>query len=210
MDLYCSLLDIDEQLLYFDLNYGEEVVQLLRAAPNVTLVFWREHDGETVFQLVLEPVPTEDAVPLFRAYHQFRAEGVAHRADFRLSVSMQAQFSYIERDAMRKIRNSIKDVSMPRTGKGKMLDLSFGGGSFYSARPLAPNGIAQLNFNIQRQPVRIMMEVRSNLLLDDGRYIVRGRWRGSQGEGRGMLNNYLSREQMKRLREKEAFRSKPA
>lgn len=205
LDLYCSLLDIDEQLLYFDLNYDGEILRLLRSAPNVTLVFWREGEGETVFQLRLEAVQTEEDGALFRARHEFRSEEAAHRADFRLSVNIQVHYTYIQREALQQLRDALGDAPTPVSGKGKMADLSAGGASFYCERPLALNGIAQLNFNILRQPVRLMLEVTSNLPLDDGRCMVRGRWRGTQGEGRTVLNNYLSREQMKRLREKEAF-----
>jgi hypothetical protein len=205
LDLYCSLLDIDEQLLYFDLNDDKEVLDVLRAAPKVSLVFWRERGGETLFQIQLEQVPTEEGLPLFRASHEFRAEDVVQREAFRLTVNMPMQFSYVQRDAMQKIRDSIGEVAAPVAGKGKIVDLSFGGGAFVCDKALATSGIAQLSFNIQRRPVRIMLEVRSNLMLDDGKTIIRGRWRGTQGEGRGVLNRYLSREQMKRLREKGAF-----
>ncbi len=121
---------------------------------------------------------------------------------------MQVHYTYIQREALQQLREALGDTPTPVSGKGKMADLSAGGASFYSDRPLALNGIAQLNFNFHRQPVRLMLEVKSNLPLDDGRCMVRGRWRGTQGEGRTVLNNYLSREQMKRLREKEAFHFK--
>lgn len=209
LDLYCSLLDIDEQLLYFDLSYDIEIAALLRAAPDVMLVYWRERGGETLFQLQLEHAPSEDGAPLFRARHQFCAEDVVQRADFRLSVNMGVRFNYHERDALRALRGAVGELPQAQLGSGKMVDLSFGGGAFKSDLQLAANGIAQLTFNIQRQAVRLMLEVRSSLALDDGNYIIRGRWRGTMGEGRALLNKTLTREQVKRLREKGAFHFGP-
>ncbi|MCZ6558668.1 MAG: PilZ domain-containing protein [SAR324 cluster bacterium] len=209
LDLYCSLLDLDEQYLYFDLNYGEEVFGLLESNPDVLLIHWHEERGETGFKLQLEKVTVGEGTPIFRVAHTFRDAEVGQRTDFRLSLDLALHYSYFQRESLRRVRLAKGGQAAGQSGEGRLVDLSFGGAAFLAQSPLAPNGFAQLKFEIRKRPARIMLEVLSSLRYSNGTALVRGRLRGTQEESRTLLNNFLSYEQIKRLREKGAFRFKP-
>ena len=208
LDLYCSLLDIDEQFLYFDFQYDEEIYLLLEQAAQAILIYWREGEGETVFQLLPERVTAEESAAIFRAPHAFRDADIAQRVDFRLSVDLPLRYVYYQREALRKVRLKQPAGAGKQEGEGRLVDLSFGGAAFLAASSLAANGFAQLSFTIQKRPVQLMLEVLSSLSYADGTALVRGRLRGSREEGRAVLNRYLARQQITRLREKGIFRFK--
>lgn len=205
LDLYCALLDVDERFLFFDMSYQEEVFGLLRASPAALLIYWREEGGETLFQVTLEPVPAPGEIPMFRARHALRAEDIAQRGEFRLSVDFPVRYQYLEQGALRQVRMGQGKEAPPRGGEGMLRDLSYGGAAFTAAGALPPGGFAQLQFQLQGNPCRIMVEPISNNPLPEGGVLVRGRMRGMPHEAKTLLYNFLSREQLRRLRQKEAY-----
>ena len=207
LDLYCDLLELDETHMLFDLFHDEEVFEVLRSYPHVRLVYWREGEEEVVFQITLEEV-REGRVPLFRAKHATRDVVAGQRAEFRLSVDLPLVIHYIPREELKK--GSVKSTH-PRESEGRLLDISFGGASFYSQRPLPPHGFAQLQFELHDQPLRTMVEVTSSLAMGEGSYggfLVRGQLRGLAGDARTRLHTFLTREQIRRLRDRQVFRFK--
>ena len=209
LDLYCDLLEVDERFMIFDLFNDAEVFQVLRAHPEVHLIYWREGGEEIVFRVVLEEVQGTGGVPLFRAGHVLRDVVSGQREEFRLSVDLPVQIHYISREALTK--RSTSDTPHPREAEGRLLDISFGGASFVSERPMPPGGFAQLQFEIHGHQLRTMVEVLTTLGMGEGSYggyLVRGRLRGLAGDARTRLNEFLTREQLRRLREKEVFHFK--
>jgi hypothetical protein len=209
LDLYCGILERDERFLVLDLNVPEEIVQVLTAQPGCDLIFWRENEGETLFRVTVEPIPSAANLPVFRAPHAFRVEDAWQRSDFRLTVEMPLHYTYVGQEALRRLKGEPGEGPAAITGEGQLLDLSFGGAAFAAQAPLAPQGIVQLQFQVHDQPVRLMLEVLSNEPYGERQSLVRGKLRGMQSEGRAVLNTYLSREQIKRLREREAFHVRP-
>ena len=209
LDLYCDLLEVDESRLVFDLFHNEEVFQVLRAHPEVHLIYWREGGEEVVFRVRLEQIEGAGGVPMFRAGHAMRDSVSGQRDEFRLSVDLPATIHYVPRDALAKGGGA--KAAKPREAEGRLLDISFGGASFVSERPMPPGGFAQLQFELHGHKLRTMVEVLSTLGMGEGNYggyLVRGRLRGLAGDARQRLNDYLTREQVRRLREKEAFHFK--
>ncbi len=209
LDLYCAILERDERYLVLDLNVPEEVLRILARRPRCDLVFWRENRGETLFSIRLEQVPSSGDLPVFRAAHVMRADEPWQRADFRLTVETPVRYTYMGREALRRAESGPEEEPGAVTGEGKLLDLSFGGAAFSARRPLAPKGFVQLHFEVNQQPMRLMLEVLSSEPYGERMNLVRGRLRGMQSEGRALMNSYLSREQERRLRGRETFHVKP-
>ena len=206
LDLYCTLLRVDEQSMLIDVPYQEDIYRLLSASPRVQMLYWREEEGETVFRLELEPMRSGE-MPVFRAPHALRAEETGQRKEFRLTVDFPATFHYLTRDQLN--RRRLQDAGAHMVGgEARLVDLSYGGAAFLADRPLSPGGFAQLRFTIHDQPVRLMLEVLTHQP-QAGRYLVRGRIRGVPQEVRTRLFQYISREQVKRMREREVFISSP-
>jgi hypothetical protein len=138
-----------------------------------------------------------------------RSKGASQRADFRLTVDLPIQYAYMSReDLIRHKQSGQGEVNV--RGDGRITDLSHGGAALVSAHPMAKGGLAQVQFTLAGEPVRMMVEVLSVSSAGDGLYVVRGRFRGDNPEFRGRLNAYLSREQIRRLREKETILVKAA
>jgi len=208
LDLYCTLLDVNEGFLLVDVPREADVQALLRENPRVQLVYWREQDGETVFRTLLEFVPSE-AMPLVRAKHVFRSEDSSQRADFRLTVDFPLTWRYVEREKIGKIKTGAGQELAVRQGEGRMLDFSYGGAAFEAREPLAPGGLAQLQFAIHSTPAHMMLEVMAQSPAEGGVWVYRGRIRGMTQETRNRIFNYLSREHVARLREHEVIRRRP-
>ena len=204
LDLYCTLLTVDERHLLIDLPPHAEIHRLLEAHPHVYLLYWREPGGEAVFRLVLEPIP-DGNLPVFRAPHAFRAPDAEHRSAFRLSLDEPASYQFLERHELGRRVGRGGEAPPVRQGEGRVLDVSYGGASVVVDAPLDERGLAQLQFRLHGQPVRLMLEVLSREALTDGRWLVRGQFRGLGAEARVRLNNVLYREQIKRLREKDVL-----
>lgn len=207
LDVYCSLLDVNEAFMLVDLPPDEDIREVLRENPRVQLIYWREQDGETVFRTTLEFVPSE-TMPLVRAEHVFRSEDTSQRADFRLTVDFPLQWRYVERSKIGKIKAAPGQELDVRQGEGRMLDVSYGGAAFEAGGPLAPGGFAQLQFSIHKVPVHLMLEVMTQTRTPEGAWVHRGRIRGMTQEVRNRIFNYLSREQVARLRERGVIRRK--
>ncbi|HKI97292.1 MAG TPA: PilZ domain-containing protein [bacterium] len=207
LDLYCALLDVNEDYLLIDLAPDEEIRSLLERNPRVFLLYWRERGGEAVFRLDLEPVGG-GAFPALRARHAFRDSAAEHRNAFRLSVDLPCTYQFLERSELG--RRLGRGGGMPsHKGDGRLLDLSYGGASLMVPEPLAERGLAQLSFEVHGQPMRLMLEVLSRAPMVDGHYLVRGQFRGLGEEARVRLNNLLNREQVKRVRDRELLRIRP-
>jgi hypothetical protein len=207
LDLYCALLRVDERWLLLDLPHEEEIFQLLRQHPQVLLLYWREREGEAVFRLVLEPME-EGPLVLFRARHALRDLDAAHRSAFRLSVDLPAEYQFLERSELSRLRKGGGERHA-RQGQARVIDLSYGGASVRVEEPLGERGLAQLAFELHGKPMRLMLEVLSSSPLPEGGHLVRGQFRGLGEEARVRLNNVLYREQIKRLRDKELLRIRP-
>ena len=97
----------------------------------------------------------------------------------------------------------------PRQGEGRLVDISYGGASLVVEEPLGERGFLQLRFQLHKHPMRMMLEALSCTPMAEGRFLLRGQFRGPGEEARIRLNNTLTREQIKRLREKELLRYTP-
>jgi uncharacterized protein YjiS (DUF1127 family) len=208
LDVYCAVLGTDERHLLLDLPRNEEILHLLRAHPQVLLVHWREPEGETVFRITLEPIG-EGAFPAFRARHVHRDAEAANRSAFRLSVDLPVSYQFLERSELARLRGARGGGRRLSEGEGRLIDLSYGGASFVAPEPLGDRGFAQLRFQLHAQPLSLMLEVLSRAPLGEGGFLVRGQFRGLGEEARVKLNGILSREQIKRLREKELLHIRP-
>jgi hypothetical protein len=208
LDLYCTLLDVNEAFMLVNVPEEPEIQEILRANPHVQLIFWREQDGETVFDTALEFVPSE-AMSLVRAKHAFRSEEASQRVDFRLTVNFPLTWRYVERKKLGGIKASEGRALEVRHGEGHLLDLSYGGAAFVTHEPLASAGLAQLQFAIHQKPVHMILEVVSQSPTQGGAWVHRGPFRGMSQEIKTRIFNYLSREQVVRLRDREVFRKRP-
>ena len=207
LDVYCTLLKVDEQMFTLALPPERDVEARLRQQPHVQLIYWRENEGETVFEVELEPVSTEDLV-LFRAAHALRAEDFTQRKDFRISIDVPLHFTYITRDQLG-LHQSGQEIGGAQSGEGHMVDLSYGGASFVCAGTMAPHGLVQLKFNLHDVAARVVLEVGSVSDQSGGQHLVRGYFRGLSGDMRAQLNHFIYREQMRRQRQKEVIRVAP-
>lgn len=225
LDLYCAPLRVDERNLYFDMHGDEDIHALLVQNPDVLLVFWREQDGETVFHLTLDPVPGEGPA-LFRAAHALYDPEAAQRADFRLTLDTAAEYRLV---AKRRLGLSPEPEISRATarkgasagtaeaaeaavaaGSGRMVDISHGGASLLLPEPPEPGGYAEIGFALNQHPQRAMIEVLSATPAEQGRYLVRGRFRGMGEEARGQLARAMTSEQLRRLRQRRRIHIRPA
>ncbi|MBI3992964.1 MAG: PilZ domain-containing protein [Candidatus Lambdaproteobacteria bacterium] len=207
LDVYCTLLKVDEQMFTLALPPERDVEQRLRTQPHVQLVYWRENEGETVFEVDLEPVSTEDLV-LFRAAHALRAEDFSQRKDFRISIDVPLHYTYLTRDQL-SLHRAGQDVGGAQAGEGHMVDLSYGGASFVCGSALTPHGLVQLKFSLREVEARVVLEVGSVSDQGGGQSLVRGYFRGLSGDMRSQLNHFIYREQMRRQRQQEVIRVVP-
>lgn len=208
LDLYCSLLEVNERFLLIDLPYQEDIYRLLMRHPQVTLVYWREESGEALFDITLEAIQ-QGTVSIFRAGHALRDPDATRRADFRLTVDIPVHYACVTREQLVRHKETGAQVTAIK-GEGRLIDLSHGGGAFIASQPLPEQGIAQLTFRLDDQAVRMMLEVLTAHPAEGGKHVVRGRFRGAQPESRSRLETYLSREQINRLRNKETILTKLA
>lgn len=220
LELNCTLLDVDEYGLVMGLPHQVEVFNLLLAHPEVLLLYWREADGETVFRISLESLG-EDTPFMFKAGHTLADPATGQRASFRLAVEAPVTYHFVERGDLRvgmkdrmKEQDKAQDKggsgpTLMKKGEGSMVDVSYGGASLVVPEPLGENGFAQLYFNLNDQPMRLMLEVLSCLPVEPGQWLLRGRFRGQGEETYHRLNNTLSREQLKRLRVREVIHFDP-
>ena len=132
----------------------------------------------------------------------------SQRTDFRLTVDFPLTYVYIEREKLGKVRAGGPHVDMVK-GEGRLIDLSYGGAAFTAPTALEAEGFAQLQFTIHDDPVHMMLEVLDRYRAEDGTWIHRGRFRGMSQDAKNRVYRYLSREQVARLREKEAFHKNP-
>ncbi|MBI4081507.1 MAG: hypothetical protein HY423_02745 [Candidatus Lambdaproteobacteria bacterium] len=204
LDLYCSLLDVNEQFLLLDLPQQEDLQALLIQAPAVRLIFWRESEGETAFDLTLEPVRSGE-IRLFRSRHAMRSETATQRKEFRLSVDIPLSYRYITREQIAHSEGKAELDDM-RRGEGRLIDLSYSGAAFTAARHLPADGFAQLSFALSEVPVRAMLEVISLEQQPGGSWLVRGQFRGVANDLKHRIYSFVSREQVRRLRLKETIR----
>jgi len=203
LDLYCTLLEVNERYLMIEVPYQEEAYSLLAANPAVCLVYWGEERGEVLFDVTLEPVQAA-GVPAFRAKHGIRSKAASKRGDFRLTVDLPITYAYMSREELIRHKQSGQGEVNVR-GEGRVTDLSHGGAALMVSHAMAKGGLAQVHMTLAEEPVRMMMEVLNVGSAGDGLYSVRGRFRGANPEFSGRLNAYLSREQIRRLREKETI-----
>jgi hypothetical protein len=208
LDLYCSLLEVNERFLLIDLPYQEDIYRLLMQHPQVTLVYWGEESGEALFDITLEAIQ-QGTVSIFRAGHALRDPDATQRADFRLTVDIPVHYACVTREQLVRHKETGAQVTAIK-GEGRLIDLSHGGGALVTQAPLPEQGITQLTFRLDDQPVRMMLEVLAVHPAEGGRHVARGRFRGAQPESRSQLESYLSREQINRLRNKETILTKMA
>jgi len=202
LDLYCSVMKADERFLYFDLAFHQEVFQLLADFPDIRLVHWSEERGETNFPIRLEPVAGGSALPVFRAAHAFNDQSRGKRQEFRLTVDLPTRYHYVAPESLRKLRGE-QDGAKPAEGEGAIRDLSYGGAAFISDHALAAGGFAQLQFSAHEKPLRIMVEVTSSQWEEGSGFLIRGKLRGMAEDAKSTLYHFISREQVKRIRERE-------
>lgn len=204
LDIYCALLGLDESAMLIDLPPDEEIFSLLQANPDVHLLYWRERDGETAFPIRLESVEDEE-ITAFRATHVLRDPGDFLRESFRLSADLPTTYHFLQRTELTSRRGlaARKDRPAPKHpgGEGRLIDVGFGGASLLTPELLPDGGFAQLRFDLNNQPLRLMMEVLSSTDAGNGHYLVRGQFRGIGEEARARLHNILIQEQVKRLRD---------
>lgn len=203
LDVYCALLRVDEEFLLLDLPQERELLDTLTEREQVQLMFWRDAEGETAFSIKLERVGTEQ-MTMLRARHALKTDAMAQRKDFRLTVQQPLRFTYLSARQLGQ-RKEKGATGEPLQGEGQLVNLSYGGASFLTTAPLEAGGIAQITFPVHQKGVRAMLEILQVDAGGDGRLLARGRFRSIPDEARGQLNNYLYREQVKRLRERQVI-----
>jgi len=208
LDLYCSLLEVNERFLLIDLPYHEDIYKLLMQHPRVTLVYWQEESGEALFDITLEAIQ-QGTISVFKANHAMRDEHATQRADFRLTVDIPVHYACVTRDQLTKHKESGAQFNAIK-GEGRLIDLSHGGAAFVAQSALPEEGIAQLTFKLDDQPVRMMLEVLPAHPAEGGKHMARGRFRGAQPDSRSRLQTFITREQLNRLRNKETIFTKVA
>ncbi|HEX7928533.1 MAG TPA: PilZ domain-containing protein [bacterium] len=206
LDLYCSMLDVNERFMLIDLPYHEDIYKLLMRHPRVTLVYWHEETGEALFDITLEAIQQGD-ISMFRAQHVLRDEHSSQRADFRLSVDIPVHYACVTKEQLAKHKETGAQFSAIK-GEGRIIDLSHGGGALITQQPLPEEGIAQLNFKLEDQPVRMMLQVLTAHPAEGGKHMARGKFRGAQPDSRSRLEAFITREQLSRLRNKETVFTK--
>ncbi|MDH4226086.1 MAG: PilZ domain-containing protein, partial [Deltaproteobacteria bacterium] len=183
---------------------------LIDRHPQAQLIFWRENDGETLFPVHLERVKS-GGLSVLRAAHVFRQPG-GHRSNYRLTVNLPITYQYLSLEEISRTTRPPKPASQedgqPAPEKGRIIDLSFRGAAFVCNRSLAPGGLVRLNFSIHNQPVTIIGEIIKTSVDKDDNWTHNMHVRGVEQGGKAALNQFLSREQIKRLREKEVFHTK--
>jgi c-di-GMP-binding flagellar brake protein YcgR len=204
LDLYCSLLSVNEQFLLLDLPQQEDIQALLTQAPAVRLMFWREGEGETAFELKLDPVRSGE-MQLFRSRHAMRSETAMQRKEFRLSVDIPLSYRHIAREQIDHSEGKT-ELDDARRGEGRLIDLSYSGAAFTAAHRLPADGFAQLAFALSELPVRAILEVVSVDLQPGGSWLVRGQFRGVANDLMHRIYSFVSREQVRRLGLKETIR----
>ncbi len=208
LDLYCSLLEVNERFLLIDLPYQEGVYKLLVQNPHVHLVYWREEGGEAAFNITLEAIQ-QGTISAFRANHALLDEEAAQRADFRLTVDIPVHYACVSREQLVRHKETGAQFNAI-TGEGRVIDLSHGGGAVLCPVALPVQGMAQLTFKLEDQPVRMMLEVLTVTPEQGGMHTARGRFRGASPDSRSRLQSYISREQLSRMRNKETILTKVA
>ncbi len=205
VDLYCSLLEVNERFLLIDLPYQQETYDMLTQNPEVLLLYWRQSGErpEAPFRVRLEPIQAGQ-ISAFRCAHALVSEEMAQRSDFRLTVDLLVTYQFVSRDQLVVRKQTGQEVSLVK-GEARLIDLSQSGAAFLADLALSEGGFAQVTFALRDTPIRMMLEVLDQAQREDGKYLVRGHFRGMSQEMRARLQNYLSREQIKRLQLKEAF-----
>lgn len=200
LDLYCALLARDEAFMYFEVPYDKDIANTLLNCKKAWLVFWQEEAGETLFPVKLEPGFSEEG-NLIRSPHALAEKDLALRQEFRLSLESPVHYTYMAREKLKEV----PDSASLRKGEGQMVDISYGGAAFLSDHYLPPGGFAQLILTLGKEPVRLMVEVISCSPPGEFPALVRGQVRGLGAEFRSAFTGYISREQIRRLREKKGF-----
>lgn len=208
LDLYCGLFGVSEEYLLINLPYQKEIYRMLSEHPRVVLLYWREQEGEALFRVTLEPIDEKDFQAV-RARHAFRDTQSEHRAAFRLSVDLPVAYQYLDRSQLGRRRSGGNTARKLRQGEGRLVDISYGGASLVVEELLGERGFLQLRFQLHKHPMRMMLEALSCTPMAEGRFLLRGQFRGPGEEARIRLHNTLTREQIKRLREKELLRYTP-
>lgn len=206
LDLYCQLLEVSERYLLIDMPYDREIYSLLSLHPDVFLVFWRESDGETAFKVHLISIHS-GRISAFRCEHALRSGDAAARQDFRLTMDLPVSYQFLDRGSLALHQQAGKEVT-PVRGEARLVDLSEGGAALLCDQPLADHGFAQLHFSLKDQtlkdrPIRAMLEVLTQTPAPDGKTLVRGHFRGTSHETRGLIHGFLTREQFKRIQMRE-------
>jgi hypothetical protein len=211
LDLYCPILDISERHLLIDAPYQAEISNLLTQHPEVFLIYWREHDGETAFRVRLVPIHSGH-MSAFRCDHALQTEDAAARQDFRLTIDLPATYQFMDRQSLIQHKPAAQDVVAIR-GEARLVNLSNGGAALVCDRPLSEHGFAQLHFALRdvqpkgsavlERPVRVMMEVLSSNPTPGGKTLVHGQFRGISAEARGWIHSFLMHEQYKRIQMRE-------
>jgi hypothetical protein len=90
-----------------------------------------------------------------------------------------------------------------------LIDLSYGGAAFSAAERMSDGGLAQILFELEQQPVHVMLELTHQEQRRDGTWLHRGRIRGITHEARDRVFSYLSRQQVNKLRERGLLNPEP-
>ncbi|MDH4122154.1 MAG: PilZ domain-containing protein [Deltaproteobacteria bacterium] len=209
LDVYCSIMSTTADHLLLNIPEDPEIQWVLTQNPDVQLIFWRERDGEVLFPITLEVVEA-GGMRMFRAAHAFR-NTEARRAKYRLSVNLPITFHYLPPEEISRRKNpqgQEPPAGLPEESKGRVIDLSFGGASFLCKEKLEEKGLVRMMLTIHNKPTVVIAEVLEANATEDGGWRHHVHIRGVDAEGRTALNTFLSREQVKRLREKEVFHFK--
>ncbi len=206
LDLYCPLLEVSERFLLIDMPYEREIYSLLSLHPDVFLMYWRESDGETAFKVHLMPIHS-GRISAFRCEHALRSGEAAARQDFRLTMDLPVSYQFLDRGSLALHQHGGKEVT-PVRGEARLVDLSEGGAALLCDQPLADRGFAQLHFSLKDsslkdRPLRVMMEVLTQTPAPNGKTLVRGHFRGTSPETRGLFHGFLTHEQFKRIQTRE-------
>ncbi|HUJ76017.1 MAG TPA: hypothetical protein VL359_14230 [bacterium] len=202
LELYCSLLEVNEHALLIDVPYDHEVHGLLTMHPEVVLAYWREGRENPAFKLRLQPLQA-GKLSAFRSQHAMLAPEIAQRMNFRLAMDVPVNYHFLSREQLAAYHQTHRELPTAH-GQGRLVDLSESGAALVTPQALPTHGLAQLHFDLKGAAVRVMWEPLEAGVAHGG-HLIHGRFRGLAQEQRSVIHSFLVKEQFKRVKMRESI-----
>ena len=199
IDLYCTLLRVDERFLYFIPPDPGDLERWVEEEPLMTLLFWRRRDGEVRFRVLVEPI-WEGEMVIFRCSHAFRERSPRNPDAFRLTLEAPMRYQFFSPGRLKRAPGSAAAQEASLSGEGRLLDMGPGGALVEISESLEQGGFLHLEFKLHETVQVAMMEVLSTTPAGAGHYHLRGQFRGMGSDALARLVNALIREQTSRLK----------